>query len=136
MGKKRSRESKKRQLKRQRLIRRQKGIRTKKWVEDQRRMTASGGAVSPTSPDQAPFSPPPPFSPPAPRPEHSVIRKDDRGIEYYKHEVRNLNKKIVEIRKEHKAQLERIRYTWKEKIYGEKTRAGKILKLSLISNNN
>ena len=82
--------------------------------------------MSPTSPDQAPSSSPAPPSPPAPRPEHCVIRKDDRGIEYYKHEVKNLNKKIVEIGKEHKTQVERIYdIHGKNKYMGKKLWQGK-----------
>ena len=49
-------------------------------------------------------------------------------------EVKKLKRKLQEMRKEHKAEVERIRYIWKDKIYGEKTRAGKMLKLSLSNN--
>ena len=131
MGKKKSKESKKCQLKRQRLKRRQKVIRINKWVEQQCVVTASGRAVSPISPVQALYSPP------VPAPTNEGVAESRNVSPNVKEndancgeEVKKLIRKLQEMRKEHKAEVERIRYIWKDKIYGEKTRAGKMLKFN------
>ena len=95
-------------------------------------MTTSGCAVSPISPVQALSSPPAP----APTNEgfaesrnvNPNVKENDANCG---EEVKKLKRKLQEMRKEHKAEVERIRYIWKDKIYREKTRAGKMLKLFL-----
>lgn len=62
--------------------------------------------------------------------------KLESAKEYYLKELKKQEERVISIEKECKRQIASIRHFWKENIYKECTRGGRLLKLAMKKHNN